>query len=103
MKICLEAPNFVESDKKNTGQLTWRFIGDDDIYSPQSIVVQHSVLLTNDGSSAIHTERVVVLPLQQSLREREAILRRTYIVYCMVHQEVPNTSSVCCSVFSCAV
>jgi len=41
------------------------------------IVLHHSILLTNDGSSEVHTERVVVLPLQQWLREREAVLRRS--------------------------
>jgi hypothetical protein len=67
------------------------------------MVVQHSILLTNDGSSALHTELVVVLPLQQWLRESEAVLRRAYISYLMFRQEITNTSSAWCSVFSCVV
>lgn len=39
--------------------------------------MHHSVLLINDGSSAVHTGRVVVFPLQQWLREREVALRRS--------------------------
>jgi hypothetical protein len=44
---------------------------------------QHFMLLTVICSSPVHRERIVGFPLQQSLRERAAVLCYKYVVHCL--------------------